>query len=75
MLLPSLGISVANIALLSAGEQHQVMVRNGEGFEPRTLELGARGPARSQVLGGLIEGDQVLLIPASLPPTANRSAP
>ncbi len=67
-------LSVANIALRSEGEQHQVLVARGGRFEPRTIELGARGPARSQVLAGLDEGDRVLLLPAAAATSATTTA-
>lgn len=57
-------ISVANIALRSENGRHFVQLRKGGGFEQREVTLGARGTARSQVLGGLAKGDEVLLAPA-----------
>jgi HlyD family secretion protein len=60
------GISVPNVALISDDGAHRVMVRNGGDWEARTITLGARGPARSEVLDGLNEGDSVLLTPAAL---------
>jgi HlyD family secretion protein len=58
------GVSVPNVAIISEGGSHQVMVKNGSGWESRTVQLGARGPARSEVLDGLADGDVVLLTPA-----------
>jgi hypothetical protein len=40
-----------------------VDVRNGDRIERREVTLGARGPARSEVLEGLADGDEVVLTP------------
>ena len=61
------GISVANVALRSRAGESYVYVRDGDGFVRRDVELGARGPARSEVLGGLSEGDAVVLTPEQIP--------
>jgi hypothetical protein len=58
-------ISVPNVALGSEGGRSHVHVRRGDGWERRDITLGARGPARSQVLDGLQAGDVVLLTPAA----------
>lgn len=57
-------LSVANVALRSEAGKHYVQVREGGGFQRRGVELGVRGSARSQVLGGLEAGDEVLLVAA-----------
>jgi HlyD family secretion protein len=57
-------ISVPNVALRAEGGGHHVLVRNGSGWQRRAVTLGARGPARSEVLDGLEAGDAVLLTPA-----------
>lgn len=54
-------LSVANVAIGSDGGGTVVQVRGGNGFEPRPVRLGVRGPARSQVLSGLKPGDRVRL--------------
>lgn len=59
-------LSVANVAVRNDEGRTVVQVRNRSGgFERRTLKLGVRGPARSQILAGLAAGDQVLLAAAS----------
>lgn len=58
-------ISVPNVALHAADDGHHVLVREGGGWQRRMVTLGARGPARSEVLDGLAEGDAVLLAPAA----------
>lgn len=59
-------LSVANIALRNddAGKP-TVLVRDGDDFVPRRVALGVRGNARSQILSGLLAGDEVLLAAAS----------
>jgi HlyD family secretion protein len=58
------GISVPNVAILDRDGKNIVYVRNGDRFEPREIEIGARGNARSEVRAGLVEGDLVRLIAA-----------
>jgi len=57
------GLTVPNVALKSDGGVQQVFVADGDGWQPRTVTLGARGPARSVVVDGLQPGDRVLLTP------------
>ena len=57
------GLSVPNVAILDEGGGNIVHVRTLTGFEPKQVELGARGSARSQILSGLDEGDSVRLTP------------
>lgn len=57
-------LSVANVAVDSDDGRDYVRVRDGAGFQRRAVKLGVRGPARSQVLSGLKEGEQVLLAEA-----------
>ena len=54
-------ISVANVAIEQRDGAHFVKVREGDDFISRAIELGVRGTARSQVLKGLVPGDEVLL--------------
>lgn len=61
--LSATGISVPNIAIVDRDGGNVVYVRNGDVFESRRIELGARGNARSEVREGLHEGDLVLLTP------------
>ena len=55
-------MTVPNVALRSEAGKHYVQVREGDGFERRQVELGVRGSARSQVVGGLEAGEEVLLV-------------
>lgn len=57
-------LTVPNVAVRAEAGKHFVRVRDGSGFERREVELGVRGGARSQVLAGLAEGDEVLLVAA-----------
>jgi len=57
-------LSVANVAIDSDAGQDYVRVREGGDFLRRRIRLGVRGPARSQVLSGLREGEEVLLAEA-----------
>lgn len=70
------GISVPNTAILDAGGKHVVHVRSGDGFVAKTVELGTRSNARSEVRAGLAPGDLVRLIPprnGPAPPAAERT--
>lgn len=58
-------ISVPNIALQSEGERNTLQVAAGDGWIEREVEVGARGPARTQVTAGLQAGERVLLLPAA----------
>ena len=57
------GLSVPNVAVLSDAGKTYVDVRDGGDVTRREVKLGARGPARSEVLDGLAEGERVLLTP------------
>ncbi|MBW8807752.1 MAG: hypothetical protein JF591_02755 [Lysobacter sp.] len=61
ILFDAAALSVANVAIDSDNGKDYVRVRNGADFLRRRIELGVRGPARSQVLSGLRAGDEVLL--------------
>ncbi|AWV08357.1 efflux RND transporter periplasmic adaptor subunit [Marilutibacter maris] len=54
-------ISVPNVALSSQDGRSRVAVMDGGGIVQRTVTLGVRGPARSQVIEGLEDGDRVVL--------------
>lgn len=56
-------LSVPNVALVADGERRFVDVVAGDSVERREVTLGVRGPARSEVLTGLAEGERVLLLP------------
>jgi HlyD family secretion protein len=57
------GLSVPNVAVVSDAGRSYVDVRSADRIERREITLGARGPARSEVLDGLAAGDEVLLTP------------
>lgn len=61
------GLSVPNVALLSDEGRSYVQVRERGGLVQREVKLGARGPARSEVLEGLADGDEVVLTPTRAP--------
>ncbi|MDE2257322.1 MAG: HlyD family efflux transporter periplasmic adaptor subunit [Xanthomonadaceae bacterium] len=70
-------ITVPNIAVRSQGGSAQVSVMTGGHLSDRKVQLGVRGPSRSQVLSGLAPGDRLVVLaaesaPAAVPP---RSAP
>ena len=54
-------LSVANVAVRSDDGKTFVQVRDGGGFDRREVKLGVRGTARSQVVAGLVAGDDVQL--------------
>lgn len=56
-------ITVPNIAIDSSGDQASVQVHDGGRDVRRRIELGVRGPSRSQVLKGLRPGDRIVLNP------------
>lgn len=56
-------VSVPNLAVHSRSGETFVYVRDGGKAVKRNVELGVRGPARSEVVSGLSPGDAVLLTP------------
>lgn len=54
-------ISVPNLAIDSSGDHYTVSVSDGSKVVQRPVRLGVRGPARSEVLGGLKDGERVVL--------------
>lgn len=58
-------ISVANMAIRADGDDRFVEVLDGGSVERRAVQIGARGPARSEVLGGLEPDEVVVLASAS----------
>lgn len=65
-------LTVPNVALSGEGDQAFVTVLDGGEPVRRPVELGKRGPARTQVLSGLAAGERVLL--AADAPAANEEA-
>jgi len=63
-------ITVPNIAVRSQGGNAQVSVMTGARAVERTVQLGVRGPSRSQVLSGLTPGDRLVLLAAEAVPAA-----
>ena len=61
------GVSVPNVAVRSRAGETFVYVREGGDFVRRDVELGSRGPARSEVTGGLKVGEAVALTPEQIP--------
>lgn len=55
------GLSVANLALQGGGDTAFVQVLEDGQPTRRSVELGRRGMARTEILAGLDEGDRVLL--------------
>lgn len=56
-------ISVPNLAVVSQGEKRFVDVVSGASVQRREVEIGVRGPGRSQVLKGLQAGEQIRVLP------------
>jgi HlyD family secretion protein len=59
------GLSVPNVAVISEAGKTFVQLRDGDESVRREVTLGARGPARAEVLDGLDVGDVVLLTPGT----------
>ena len=56
-------LTVPNVALLQQGAQYSVAVNDDGRVRQQTVELGMRGPVRSEIKSGLTPGMQVLLLP------------
>lgn len=56
-------ISVPNIALVQDGADYSVWVMNGTKAEKRRIDLGMRGPVRTEVKSGLKVGEEIVLTP------------
>ncbi len=56
-------ITVPNMPLVQEGEAYFVFVQEGRIVRRQKIELGLRGPVRSEVKSGLSEGMQLVLIP------------
>lgn len=67
-------LSVPNVALHSEGGKQYVRVRTRDGEARRSVRIGARDGARSQVLSGLSVGDEVVLVEAGAPVAAIEQA-
>lgn len=65
----SAALTVPNIALVQDGAAHAVYVDEGGRQAKRRVELGQRGPVRSEIKSGLAPGARVLLVP----PTENKT--
>lgn len=71
-------ITVPNFAVLSQGGASSVAVVAGGERSDRSVELGVRGPSRSQVVSGLRPGERIVLLAAeskSVKAVPDRSAP
>ncbi len=51
-------VAVANAALQTVEEQSVVFVRQGEGFQPRPVQLGQRDAQHTEILAGLSAGEE-----------------
>jgi HlyD family secretion protein len=56
-------ITIPNIALLQEADAYFVQIQDGGKLVKKKIELGQRGPVRSEVKNGLQLGDQVVLVP------------
>lgn len=56
-------IAIPNQSLFRADDRDWVLLRSGDEFKRHAVELGLRGPNRSEVVGGLTEGDLIALFP------------
>jgi hypothetical protein len=54
-------IAVPNQSLYRKDDSDWVIIRRGDRLERRDVQLGLRGPNRSQVVAGLNPGDEVAL--------------
>ncbi|GIU27624.1 efflux RND transporter periplasmic adaptor subunit [Shewanella sp. MBTL60-007] len=54
----AVGLMIDNLALQEMEGQQVVFVRNAEGFEKRVVELGLRDSQMTEVLSGLIAGEE-----------------
>ncbi|GGD87788.1 cation efflux system protein [Aureimonas endophytica] len=59
---PAPVVAVPNEAVLDTGSRRVVILDRGEGrFEPRAVEIGARGDAYAEIASGVAEGDRVVV--------------
>lgn len=56
-------LTVPNIALVQEGKDYFVFVQKNSTISKQKIELGLRGPIRSEIKLGLEIGDQVMLVP------------
>ncbi|WMW81721.1 HlyD family efflux transporter periplasmic adaptor subunit [Undibacterium cyanobacteriorum] len=56
-------ISVPNIALIQEGADYFAYVGNGSSSKKRKLEVGLRGPIRTEIKSGLKVGEELVLTP------------
>lgn len=54
-------ITVPNVALTGSGDHAEIKVMENDEVKLRSVVLGARGPARTQVLQGLAPGSRIIL--------------
>jgi hypothetical protein len=58
-------LTVPNVALVQDGGNFAVWVAEGAKPRKQTIELGVRGPVRSEIKSGIAAGTAVLLLPAN----------
>jgi len=61
-------IAVPNQAIFREGDREWVLVRDGGELQRRDVQLGERGPNRSQVINGLTPGEEIALFPPEADP-------
>jgi hypothetical protein len=56
-------LTVPNVALVQEGASFAVLVRNGGQYTKQLIELGSRGPFRSEIKSGVVVGARIALLP------------
>lgn len=56
-------LTAPNIALVQDGNEFSVFVKQGSGIQQQKVQLGLRGPVRSEIKSGLTVGTHLVLIP------------
>ncbi len=55
-------VTVPDSAVINTGDRQVVIIDRGEGrFEPRDVTIGARGAGMTEIMGGVEEGDRVVV--------------
>lgn len=56
-------LTVPNLALIQEGKQFFVLLEQGKNVQRQAVELGLRGPVRSEIKSGLVAGNVIRLVP------------